>query len=64
MNRKDIQSLEKVRKILSNVPYSIDICTAIMIIDNLIREKDNQVKKESNQWKEIELEQEYYPSRN
>ena len=49
MNRKDIQSLRKVRKILSNVPYSIDICTAIMIIDNLIREKDNQVKKESNQ---------------
>jgi len=45
----DIQSLEKVRKILSNVPYSIDICTATMILDNLIAEKDNQVKQFENQ---------------
>ena len=45
----DIQSLEKVRKILSNVPYSIDICRATMILDYLITEKDNQVKQFENQ---------------
>jgi len=41
----DIQSLEKVRNILSNVPYSIDICTSIMILDDLIKQKDDQVKQ-------------------